>query len=164
MSLPTWQKWWSWLWNEGRPGFISPLQQQLKWDEANGSQRRRYERAIQWRVGKFYYSAFREVEFVTRMREEYDLFFRYHVLADVLLRADFWLQDIVICTYFPNPRYRSGRRGRKPPAERFLGDAQPRFTILDVEVERQGYGQFWTLTDGSLQRVANRVRKEIQKQ
>lgn len=94
---------------------------------------------------------------LTRMREEHGIPLRYHVLANVLLRADFWIGDVILCTYFPNPKYRSGDTGRKPPAERFLGDADPPLEILDVEVERQGFGNFWTLSAESLRDAAREI-------
>ena len=161
-ELPTWQRWWNWLWEEGAPGFIDPVKRYLGWSRAGRQQRRIFNRAIRWRLGKFYYSAFREVEFLTRMREEYGVYLSYHVLADVLLRADFWSGNVVLCTYFPNPRYRTGSGGRKPEAEKFLGDANPPFTIMNVEVERQGQGTFWTLSEDSLGRVASQIERTME--
>ena len=113
-------------------------------------------RAIRWRVGKFYYSALREVDLLLAVRElGVDL--KYHLLADVLLRADFWSGDMVVCTYFPNTYYRYGRAGRKPPAATFLGSANPPFNIVDFPVERQGFGKLWVISDKSKRDLASKL-------
>ncbi len=134
--------------------FVAPLLEYVGWDLADKQRKEALKRAFRWRLGKFYYSAMRELDLIVRLQSEFDLPIRYHLLADVLLRTDFWLDDNVICIYFSNPRYREGQLGRKPPAERFLGMATPRFKIHHVEVERQGFGKFWTTSDSSLEQLA----------
>ena len=126
----------------------------IYWQNANVPRRKAINRALHWRVGKFYYSAVREMELLCRLREEYNVSARYHIFANVLLRADFWLGDIIICTYFANPKYRDGQDGRKPPAERFFASVGSPFDIYHIGVERQGYGKFWSIADGSIKRIA----------
>lgn len=140
-----------------RPLYTDLLENALDWQNTNVPRRKAINRALYWRVGKFYYSAVREVELLCRLREEHNVSARYHIFADVLLRTDFWLGDIVICIYFANPKYRDGQDGqdgRKPPAERFFAGAESPFDIYPIGAERQGYGNFWSIADSSVKRIA----------
>lgn len=157
--VPLWQEWSAWMWGDACRGFVQPATEAAGWHEADADGRERIRRAIRWRLGKFYYSAFREVEALTRLREEHGLALRYHLLADVLLRIDFWLGDAAVCVYFPNPKYRSGRAGRKPPASRFVGGAASPFTVLHLGIERQGHGRFWTADPRSLEATARTIHE-----
>lgn len=152
-SLPTWQEFSAWIKGPARRMYAQPLLKEAGYREADKQRRRKLARALQWRAGKKYYSSLREVGLLTRLREDHGIAFRYHLLADVLLRADFWLGDTIVCTYFPNQLYRSSDGGRKPPAERFFKDARPAFNIMDLEIQRQGYGKPWTIDQDSLNEV-----------
>ena len=156
--LPLWQEWWAWMWRDACRGFVQPVALSVGWAEAGAARREAIRRAVRWRLGKFYYSAFREVEALTRLRVEHGLPLRYHLLADVLLRVDYWLGDAAVCVYFPNPRYRDGRRGRKPPASRFVGGEGSPFGVLHLGIERQGFGRFWTADAESLRSAAEQIR------
>lgn len=154
-ELPTWQRFWRWMERQARDKWLDIALQE---GTAHGIAMRPLERAIQWRVGKFYYSALREVDLLLSVREMgHDL--KYHLLADVLLRADFWCEDTIVCTFFPNSVYREGQRGRKPPASVFLGAAEPPFRILDFPVERQGYGRLWLVSDKSKRSLSEALRR-----
>lgn len=119
--VPTWQEFSGWLNGEAAAFFVGPLLRGTGWHGADPARKRALKRAYRWRLGKFYYSALRELELYARLRHEYGLPLRYHLLADVLLRTDFWLGDNVVCLYFANPTYRDREAGRKPPAQQFLG-------------------------------------------
>lgn len=151
---PTWQEFSAWLNGDAAAFFVQPLLSHVGWDEAGKERRVKLRRAFRWRLGKFYYSAMRELELFARLRHEYGLPLRYHLLADVLLRVDFWLNGDVVCVYFANPKYRDRDQGRKPPAERFLSTADPLFNIHHVAIERQGYGNFWVPDDASIRKLA----------
>lgn len=153
-ALPAWQEFAAWMNGPAARFYAKPLLDRTGWHTADSKRRRQLKRAYRWRLGKAYYSAFREVELLTRLRDEHGLPVRYHLLADVLLRVDFWLDDALVCAYFPNPKYRSGDGGRKPPAARFFTAAEPPFEILDVEVSRQGYGNFWAVDGKSVRQAA----------
>lgn len=108
-------------------------------------------------MGKFYYSAVRELDVQVRLREEHGLPLRYHLLADLLLRTDYWLGDALVCVSFANPKYREQEAGCRPPAAVFLGLAAPPFTIHHIGIERQGFGNFWIASDESLVALARRL-------
>ena len=153
--VPTWQRFAKWMNNEAAPYWIDqikPLRDHLKtkYDD------RRIAAAIQWRVGKFYYSAIREIDLVVSLSER-GIPVRYHILADVLLRVDCWLDEKLICIYFPNRFYREGKKGRKPPAEQFFNNSVGNFSILDFEVERQGFGRTWLISQKSKDQIAKRL-------
>jgi len=153
-SVPTWQDFSGWLGGEAAAFFVGPLLRDTGWHGADPARKRALKRAYRWRLGKFYYSALRELDLYVRLRQDYGLPLRYHLLADVLLRTDFWLGDNIVCLYFANPTYRDRDAGRKPLAERFLGQATPPFTIHHIPIERQGAGRLWLPTDESLRRLA----------
>ena len=104
--------------------------------------------AIRWRLGKFYYSALREVDFLVWMHT-HGVKLKYHLLADVLLRTDYWMEQTILCTFAPNPRYRSEGEGRKNPAEVYFRDAAQPFNIIDFEVQHQGFGRVWLTKESS---------------
>jgi hypothetical protein len=153
-QVPTWQTFSKWLNKPAAAFFIDPLFHHVKWSEADRQQRQWLRRAFRWRLGKFYYSAMRELDLMVRLQSEYGVPIRYHLLADVLLRTDFWLNSDIICVYFANPKYRAGNAGRKPPAETFMGRADPPFRIHHVEITRQGFGKFWVASDESIKTIA----------
>lgn len=111
--------------------------------------------AVQWRVGKFYYSAFRELELFTKLRTRHQLPVKYFVLADVLLKADLWMGKTVVSVYFENPQYREGKTGRKQRSEYFL---EPGFRFLDVTIRRQGFGRFWRVSDEDVMALAQKLQ------
>ncbi len=153
--VPTWQAFSGWLNEPAAAFFITPLLGHVGWGTATEQRKEALKRAFRWRLGKFYYSAMRELDLMVRLQSEFGVPVRYHLLADVLLRTDFWLGDNIICIYFANPQYREGSAGRKPPAERFLGAAKPPFKIHHVKIQRQGFGSFWVASDDSIGRLAD---------
>jgi hypothetical protein len=158
-ALPSWREFGAWLKGPAAQFWLKPLMKKTGWRKADEGRRERLGRAYRWRAGKAYYSAFREVELLARLRTIYGLPIRYHVLADVLLGVDFWLGDILVCIYFPNEKYRSGGAGRKVhPSVRFAA-ADPPFDVMDIRVERQGYGKFWLVSDDSVERIALALRR-----
>ncbi len=79
---------------------------------------------------------------------------RYHIIADVLFRADFWIGNLIVSLYFPNSNYRHGKNeGRKPPAEKFFTGANPPFKVVHFPVERQGFGKVWLASTDSIARL-----------
>ena len=98
--VPTWQQFWRWMHQQARPYWLDqlePLRQQLSARYTD----RRIDNAVRWRLGKFYYSALREVDLLVDLHS-WGLPLKYHVLADVLLRVDYWIRQTLVCIYFPN--------------------------------------------------------------
>lgn len=150
-DIPTWQRFWSWMQNQARPYWldqIEPLRTQLRGTYTD----ERIDDAIRWRLGKFYYSAVREVDLLAFLHSN-GVRVKYHLLADVLLRVDYWIDEKLICAYLPNARYRTAGSGRKPPAERFFQSSRRPFEIIDFEVERQGFGRTWLVSEASKRRL-----------
>jgi hypothetical protein len=68
-QVPTWQDWWSWLTaGAGKPFYIAEVQREFRWSTIGHIERAHLKDAAQWRLGKFYYSAFRELELFTKLR------------------------------------------------------------------------------------------------
>ena len=158
-ALPSWREFGAWLKGPAARYWLEPLMSKTGYYESDDRRRKRLGRAYRWRAGKAYYSAFREVELLARLRTDYGLDVRYHVLADVLLGVDFWLDDVLTCVYFPNEKYRAGEAGRKVHASARFAAADPPFKVMDVPVERQGYGKFWLVGDDSAERIALSLRR-----
>lgn len=98
------------------------------------------EEAMWWRLGNAYYSTLREL-YVLAVWRCMGQPVEYHVLADALFRADFWVEDTVISLFVINAQYRDGGgAGRKPHPAEILGDcAAFRFAELP-RVTRHEYG------------------------
>jgi len=155
--IPTWQQFSRWMNNQAYPYWleeIEPLKKSLQ-----GYSEDRINDAVRWRLGKFYYSALRELDLLIWLRSR-TLDVKYHLLADVLLRVDLWIEDLLVCVYFANKKYRAGNKGRKPPAESFFNEAAPPFKILDFPVERQGFGNIWLISEQSKAELEAAIKSE----
>lgn len=157
-SLPTWTDFRNWMVRgPAAPLWFEVLKSRLG-EPRNREEARQWSRATRWRVGKFYLSAMREVDLLLRLRHA-GIPVRYHLLGDVLLRADLWINSLIVCLYFPNAAYREGKdEGRKPPAEKFFSGATPPFEVVHFPVERQGFGNVWLAKEDSVKALAQLIR------
>jgi hypothetical protein len=61
--VPTWQEWWAWLTTgAGKRFYVHHVQREFGWGKLEENERKHLRDALQWRLGKFYYSVFRELE------------------------------------------------------------------------------------------------------
>jgi hypothetical protein len=125
-SIPLWEEFEAHIKGQARDKWWEPMRQSvgslpgiedLIASHGREGAWRRIQRAVQWRLGNFYLSAMRELDLFIRLRHM-GVSLRYHILADVLLRVDFWTPDIVLCVYFENRAYRD----RKHDTERARSD------------------------------------------
>ncbi|MGO9613052.1 MAG: hypothetical protein ACLPX5_08455 [Dissulfurispiraceae bacterium] len=160
-QVPTWHDFNRYIQQDNPSYWLNPLRVFLQncpttkdFMSRNGEEdaRKKIKRAIQWRLGKFYLSAMREMELFARLRES-NVPVRYHLLADVLLRVDFWAGKNLVCLYSSNPTYRDGTKGRKPSAEDFFNSSKLKFNFTHVTIPPQGYGKVWLATDEDVQRL-----------
>lgn len=156
-AVPTWQEFEDYINTEARDKWLSLVRDSLGDSPAVKSMAEKFgraqaweaiKRAIQWRLGKFYLSSMRELDLLTRLRE-LGVPLKYHVLADVLLRVDFWTDTALVCVYFENPKYRD----RKRPTERFFTG----FDIIHAKIKRQGFGNFWLAMDEAVRELAAKL-------
>lgn len=141
-SIPIWSEYVKWM--TGSP--ISALWYQplrdLRDRDHPTTDEAAWSRAVRWRMGKFYLSAVRELDIISKIRTRgFDI--KYHILMDVLLRVDFWVGRTLICTYAPNRTYRDGRQGRKLEASDFFDESAEKFNIIHMKIKRDGAGRFW---------------------
>lgn len=157
-SLPTWTEFRDWMvLGEAAPHWYHLLRARIGTNPSN-EKRRRWSRAARWRLGKFYLSTLRELDLLVQLRA-LGLDLRYHLIADVLFRADFWVSNLIVSLYFPNPDYRHGKsEGRKPPAEKFFEGANPPFKVVHFPVERQGFGKVWLASAASISSLKELIR------
>lgn len=115
--------------------------------------------AIQWRLGRMYYSNMREIDMLARMRETYNLHLKYHVFADVRLRTDFWVGNANVSVFLSNRTYRGEGQSRKNKAAQFLADAAPAFVFLEVEFPNQrDFGNLYRISDEVMESLAGSIR------
>lgn len=94
-ALPTWKEFRDWMVDgDAAPHWHLLLKQKLG-PAKDDSERSMWSRAARWRLGKFYLSAMREIDLFVRVRAE-GVPLNYYMLADVLFRADFWIDDLVV--------------------------------------------------------------------
>lgn len=118
------------------------------------------ERALQLRIGNAYYSFLREVEFFTRIRSKHGIDLKYHMLADVLYRIDFWHENTIINLFVGNSRFRSGNKGRKKRTDQFL--EVNNFAVLDVEIEsKRVFGRPWLISGNEERYLVSALRKDM---
>jgi len=160
-SLPTWRDFRNWMvLGPAEPLWLGVLKAYLG-KPRDIEEARQWSRATRWRLGKFYLSAMREVDLLLRLRHA-GIPVRYHLLGDVLLRTDLWINSLIVCLYFPNSAYRDGKdEGRKPPAEKFFAGANPPFEIIHFPVERQGFGRVWLAKDESVEELAQLIQTHL---
>jgi hypothetical protein len=156
-AVPRWQDFEGWIKHDVKQHWLSPLAEHTGYGSADETGRREIARATRWRIGKFYLSAMRELDVLCRLRANYGVDLNYHLIADVLLRVDFWTGNKLLCLYFSNPKYRAGGLGRKPPAESFFRQSRTRFDVLELTVGRQGFGNFWLAPEDDLRRIAEQI-------
>lgn len=159
--LPTWKQFRDWIvTGPAAPHWYLLIKRHLEKHYPDGD-RTAWSRAARWRLGKLYYSNMRELDLLARLLDA-GIPIRYHLLADVLFRVDFWAEDVLICTYFPNSSYRDGStKGRKPPAERYFGDAKHPFKLVHVPIERQGFGNAWLATEESVSNLIDIIKSRM---
>lgn len=148
-KVPTWDDFLDWMiYGDAAEYWYHPLKSFL--NEHHHADREKWPRAARWRLGKVYLSNIRELDFFVRVRSA-GHHIKYHLLADVLFRVDFWINKILICTYFPNPKYRDGSAGRKcQPIDIFRSSE---FSIIDIPILRQGFGNVWLATEESVNKL-----------
>jgi hypothetical protein len=156
-QVPTWRDFRNWMvTGRAAPYWYLPIKSYLE-EHGQAFTKRQWSRASRWRLGKVYMSNVRELDLLVRLREV-GLPMRYHLLADVLLRVDFWCQDVLVCVYFPNQKYREGDKGRKPPASLYFDTVNTPFEIIHLGITRQGYGKFWLASEESVAELAAKIK------
>ncbi len=131
----------------------TPAGRQVRLAIANGENKADAEEAMWWRLGNAYYSLLRELYVLSSLRR-LGLDVQYHVIADALFRADFWIGDSVISLYVANDRYRGARGGRKRHPREILGDC-PSFTFADMpRLTRHEYGTVHLPSRSEIERFA----------
>lgn len=157
--IPIWSEYVRWMINPPISALWYQPLRNLRNQYFKTDNERAWSRAVRWRLGKFYMSAIREIDIIAKLRVK-GFEIKYHLFADVLLRVDFWTGRALVCTYFPNPKYRDGKIGRKPKAEEFFDksseidklsevdksteiDKSSKFNIIHIPIGRQGFGRFW---------------------
>jgi hypothetical protein len=125
--------------SQARAMLAEPAVERVRLAENLGATRQDARDAMRWRVGNAYLSFLRELYVLTLLREE-GLNARYHVLADVLLRVDFWADDLCFSLFVRSPRFMTAAGGRKIPAPSVLADGPFRFAQLELPI-RHEYGR-----------------------
>lgn len=156
--LPTWPEFDGFLRGEGLSLYYGPFRERFGFDAMRNRpiELRRWERALRWRVGKGYYSFIREADLITRLRVEYGLAIRYHVLADALFRVDMWCGRVLIAVNVRNEVYKGSGEGRKKEPEAMFDTSG--FALLRLELEAVAeFGQAKLVSPAETARAAAEI-------
>jgi Topoisomerase DNA binding C4 zinc finger len=99
-----------------------------------------FEQAFQWRFGKYYYSALRELYVFAAFGHIYNIPLKYHLFADLVLRVDGWYENKLMYLRVPNQF-----EERKPVPAR-----GGNFIVVPVaapQPQRGAFGRLWLPSD-----------------
>lgn len=113
---------------------LGPAREQVRLAVRAGHSLEAARASMRWRVGNAYLSYLRELYVLTTLRS-LGIDVQYHLLADVLLRVDCWLDDTCVGIYVSNRKFRAEMSGRKPRAQSVLGGAPFRYVELDLPTQ-----------------------------
>ena len=155
-GIPTWQEFRAHLLEKDMQNvFLKPWWATLV-SELDAYDNDHIKDAITWRVGCMYYSAMRELHFISRMRERHGIQLKYHIFADVRLRTDFWIDTNNISLFLSNSSYRSGKKTRKKTAKDILSDRNPKLYFHEVEFSNQyDRGNLYMINDKEIDKLAD---------
>ncbi|UDL05724.1 hypothetical protein [Marinobacter sp. CA1] len=159
-TVPTWEQFREWFAKERRDLFVEDYLKDINPGARTKEEKRRLKRALKWRLGKAYYSSLREVHLLASLRHTYGLDVKYHVLADVRLRVDFWMGNQVIICYFSNQNYRAGTEGRKPRTQGYFRDNAVGFHSVAM-YETEQYGRAWLVSNAEIERLADCLHSDL---
>ena len=139
--IPKWSEAADWFMRpEQAPIFFGPAWDLYRsMDEAARPAPWRWKRAINWRIGNAYLSFVREMDFLSRMIHDHGVPLRMHILADAVLKVDFWVGRHAVCLFIPNDM-----RDRK---------ASPKASTGVVHSVQIGDGSAWVEKDGQRRKL-----------
>jgi hypothetical protein len=107
--------------------------------------------AVQWRVGKLYYSCLRELYAGSVLRHDHGVELNYHLFADLVLKVDGWCGTRLVCFAVPNDFQ---QRKFRPP--RIDG-----CEVMEMSIRQPsggGYGKLWVPSGEQLNRTVAFLR------
>lgn len=158
--IPRWEDFERFFKGAAKLRYYEPFKARFGYDRLSADEIHRFERALQWRIGNAYYSCLREIDLITRLRREYDLPVRYHMLADVQFKIDIWCENVLIAVYIKNERYRDGEDGRKVRLSDMLDVSN--FQMLEIELEApRRFGRPALVTPQGIEKTAEAIRSAM---
>lgn len=156
--LPTWSEFDAFLRGEGLALYYGPFRETFGIDRMHGRplELRRWERALRWRVGKGYYSFLREADLLTRLRQEFGLPIRYHVLADALFRVDMWCGKVLVAVNIRNEVYKGDGAGRKKEPSDVMDSSGFAFLRLELDTDAD-FGMAKLVSEAEVARSAAEI-------
>ncbi|RWL23358.1 MAG: hypothetical protein EOR63_32245 [Mesorhizobium sp.] len=112
--------------------------------------------AFVFRVGKNYYSWFRETHLLTELRRTHGTDARYHFLVDAEWKADIFAGDVLVELYVKNPKYKDDDgKGRKALCKKVNPWTEP----LTVAItRRKARGKPWLVDEAEIAELAASMR------
>ena len=166
--IPRWSEFLAFLRGEAFNLYYGPFRDKFGYAGLEGPGRGAAEaerdRGFLYRAGTYYYSFLRELDLMTRLRCEHGLPVRYHVLADVDYRFDFWCGDVLVLI-FVSSGYRAekegGDRGKKDPAD-FLDIRRfSEIRTVTPPIGRESAGRAALFTPGAIAALASDIRSKM---
>jgi len=139
--IPTWSQARQWFSDSSQSSiFHDPAWEKYRANRSNIPEER-WERGICWRIGNAYLSFIREMDFLSRMVHVHGIPLRMHILADAVLKVDFWCGPHAVCVFIPNDM----KRRKKTPVAGING------VVHEVMI---GDGTAWVEENGLRRRLA----------
>lgn len=158
--IPLWQEFWAACW-EGRfrPHFRDLIDDLLRLEAKNNKvhsseleiSNMAKEHSAHWRLGKYYYSALRELYLQAALREWWGIEIKYHLIADVRFFIDGWTNSgTLLCLRLPNDF-----ESRKNGPEKY---AAAGINVFRVGAQWGRRGHLWLPTNEHVNEVAANIR------
>lgn len=157
--FPLWQDVQPFLTDEAPELFYQPMKDGLSWHNFSKIQKEEVIEVFWWRMGKAYYSFLREMDFLFRLRDVHGLDAKYHVFADVTLRADTWVGMVALELFMASRVFKDVefKRGRKQEAGDLYKHGEMEALRLYIPPADK-YGQVSLFPERTIEMVAEDLR------
>jgi hypothetical protein len=111
--------------------------------------RPRWQLGIAWRIGNAYLSFLREMDFLSRMTHVHGIPLRFHIVADAVLKVDFFVGSSLVCVWMKND-YRE-RKATPVPAKGRVHD-------VTYSLKGVGWNSVMRASEDDLRKLACEIR------
>lgn len=153
-QLPTWLQWREWLATTAKSLFAIPVSRQLRFRHIDEERREAARRGLRWRLGNAYYSCMRELDVLIRLRDDYGIHARYHVLADALYRVDYWVGTKTMSLFINNSEMKAPELGGRKERPSVYLSSLPMVNLEAVLEKQRTYGNLHLASDAALAVIA----------
>lgn len=130
--VPTWLNFETVFYNTRTDLFWDEIQRKCNFTSLSPADKRFIVDAVTWRFGLMYFSFLREIHLITALRELHGIDVKYNIVADVIMKVDFWFENRAFSMFVNNQRYRTAESGRKKSASSIFGCPDSNIMTTDI--------------------------------